>query len=142
MTSDDASPTPSEMARTLFAARAAIASDAGADIHRLCMRVSSNLREAIGADASDALLSRALSRTQFEHPALKDLRPLTGNGVRFEAIPESVQRHGTAVVTSAVEALLTALIEVLSSLIGADMVLNLLSLERPLPPAPDSGPRS
>ena len=143
VTSDDTPPTlPGELARQLFAPDPQVTDETCTVLVGVCERVTGNLRDAVGEDACSALLLRALARTQFEHPALKDLRPQGGNDIRFDAIPASAARHGTAVVTTAVEALLTALIEILSSLIGADMVLNLLKHDRAVPPARDTGATS
>lgn len=100
------------------------------------MRVSENLRRSVGDDGYNALLARALTRTQVEHPALMDVRGGGDADFFLNGIAASVDARGVSVVTAAVESLLATLVDVLSGLIGTDMVLNLLDHDGALPQAP------
>ena len=60
------------------------------------------------------------------HPALKDVRPSNGDGVYLDGVPASIETHGVAAVTAAIEALLAALIDILGRLIGEDMATRLI----------------
>ena len=99
---------------------------ASAAIHRALTRVSENLRRSVGDDGYSALLSRAIARTQSEHPALVDIRRDDNAGFSVDGVAAGVDTHGVAVVSLALESLLASVVDVLSGLIGADMVLNLL----------------
>jgi hypothetical protein len=134
------SSTAGELARRLLAReiagngeRAAIA----AAMQRLCTRVSENLRRSVGDDGYNALLARALMRTQPEHPALLDIRRLGENDIFLDGVVASVEIHGVPAVTAALESLLATLVDVLSGLIGADMVTNLLDVDG----SPSQAPR-
>ena len=100
-----------------------------AAMQRLCTRISENLRRSVGDDGYNALLARALMRTQPEHPALLDIRRLGDSDIFLDGVVASVDLHGLPAVTAALESLLATLVEVLSGLIGADLVMNLLDLE-------------
>ncbi|HEY9226331.1 MAG TPA: hypothetical protein VIP11_06780 [Gemmatimonadaceae bacterium] len=105
---------------------------AGACLQRLCARISNNLRVSVGDDGYNALVARALKRVDAEHPALRDIHRTTDSGIQLDGIAAGIDRHGQQAVAAAVESLLAALIDLLSSLIGADMVLNLLDANPPL----------
>ncbi len=123
--------TSREMARGLLArdgARAGGPAAAGESMQRLCARLSYNLRYSLGDDGYNALIARALKRAEAEHRALTDIYRVTDSGIYLDAIVAGIDRHGEPEVAAALESLLTALIELLSSLIGADMVLNLLDV--------------
>lgn len=128
------------MARVLLAytgAPSGKSADAGERMQRLCTRVSYNLRWSLGDDGYDALLTRALKRAEAEHRSLKDIYRVTDSGIQLDGVVACIGRHGEPEVAAALESLLTALIELLSSLIGADMVLNLLDMNGP--PTPRGG---
>jgi hypothetical protein len=94
-----------------------------------CLRVTENLRDAMGEDGCAALLARALARTEAQHPALKELRRMDGREIRLDGVVTSVEVHGIAAVDAAIEALLATLVDVLGRLIGEDMALRLLDLD-------------
>jgi hypothetical protein len=127
-----------EMARRLLTRETAAVGDpaaVAAVLQRACLRVSANLRDAVGDDGRDALLARALARTESDHPALKDVRGLNHGAIQLDNVVASVEAHGVAAVTAAIEALLAALLDVLGRLIGEDMAMRLLDhdLAGPLP---------
>ena len=97
-----------------------------AALQRTCLRVSDNLRDSMGNDGCNALLVRALARTEANHPALKNICRLNGGDIPLDGVLASVEAHGVAAVTSAVEALLAALVEILGRLIGEDMAIRLI----------------
>jgi hypothetical protein len=122
------SPAAREMARQLLARETTVATEAagpGATMQRASTRVADNLRRSVGEDGYRALLGRALARTQSDHPILKDLRHADDDGIYLDVIG-GVDTHGVAAVGAALESVLAALVDMLSDLIGADMVRNLL----------------
>jgi len=132
----DASPSPTalQIARRLVAREVAPGSDAkpevvAAALQRTCVRVSENLRDSMGEDGSNALLARALSRTEAQHPALTSIRRLNEGGIHLDGVVASVAAQGVAPVTAAVEALLASLVEILGRLVGEDMAIRLIDDE-------------
>jgi len=122
------SPAAREMARQLLErerGRATEAAGLGATMQRASTRVANNLRSSVGEDGYSALLVRALARTQSDHPALKDMRRTDPTGIHLDIVG-CVEAHGAAAVGAALESLLAALVDILSDLIGADMVRSLL----------------
>ena len=106
-----------------------------AELQRACNRLKANLCETMGADGCTALFARALARTEAAHPALKSVRRVSEGDIALDDVLPSVETHGLAAVTEALEAFLAALIDVLGRLIGEDMALRLMLL-------PDPGPNS
>lgn len=102
----------------------------GAALQRVWTRMAENLRRAVGDDGYNALLARALTRTQTEHPVLLDIRRVGKSDIYLDGVAESVTTRGAAPVRAAIEAILAAIADVLTGLIGADMVLNLLTDRR------------
>lgn len=105
----------------------------GAALQQLLARVSEALRDSMGEDGRNALLVRALARTEADHPALKKIVALDEGGVQLEGVAASVAAHGVASVTAAIEALLAALIDVLGRLIGEDMAIRMIDQAAPQP---------
>lgn len=103
----------------------------GAALQRTCVRVSETLRNLLGEDGRNALLVRALARTEADHPALKSICRLDEGGIQLDGVVASVEAHGVAAVTAAIEALLAALIDVLGRLIGEDMAIRLIDHDAP-----------
>jgi len=89
------------------------------------------LRDSMGDDGSSALLARALARTEADHPALTNLRRRNEANIHPDGVVASVEAHGIAAVTAAIEALLAALVEILSRLIGEDMAIRLIDQDAP-----------
>jgi hypothetical protein len=84
------------------------------------------LRNSMGEAGRTALLSRALACTEKAHPALKDLRILSHDAVRIDDIVASVDVHGRDKVAAAIDALIGAVRDMLTQLIGADMAVQLI----------------
>jgi len=100
-------------------------------------RVSEALRNAMGDIGRRALLARALACTEDAHPILKELRIAGDGGPRREDISASIEAHGPEDVAAAVNALIEAVHDILTRLIGADMTRRLIDddARRPHPPA-------
>jgi hypothetical protein len=129
----DASPSPTsvQIARRLLAREAAPGSKGkpemvGAALQRTVLRVSESLLDSMGEDGRNALLVRALARTEADHPALKNVVGLDEGGIQLDGVVASVEAHGVAAVTAAIEALVAALIDLLARLIGEDMAIQLI----------------
>jgi hypothetical protein len=100
----------------------------GAAMQQAWMRVSENLRQSVGDDGFHALSSRALARAEADQPLLRHMRRSDSAGVHLEVIA-AAEVHGVVAVSAALESLLAALVDILSDLIGADMVRNLLNYD-------------
>ncbi len=92
-----------------------------------CARVSGTLTRTFGAIGSRALLKRALSQAQAEHPALRTVVVGDGANVGLEGIAEAAATHGKPSVVAGLETLLSALLALLGRLIGKDMVARLVA---------------
>jgi hypothetical protein len=95
-------------------------------LHRSCTRVTDALRHSMGDAGCAALFARAFARTEGAHPLLKDLHGRADEGIRLDGIAASADAHGIERVTAAIEALIGALVDILTRLIGEDMALRLL----------------
>ena len=113
-----------DFSATAGSERATVA--ASAALQRTCVRVTTNLRDALGDDGCDALLARSLARTEALHPALRDIRRIDSKSIHLDNLAASVDQYGVAVVTNAVAALLTALIETLTRLVGEDLAVSII----------------
>jgi hypothetical protein len=119
------------LARRLIEREAASANGGGAvpdgvALQRACARVLDALGNSMGEEGRNALLTRALSRAEGQHPALRNIRRLSGGGIHMEGVTATVETHPVVEVTAAVEALLGALVDVLGRLIGEDMAIRIL----------------
>jgi hypothetical protein len=137
MTGDaDQFPGSSRIARRVLDREAIPSGDAAPAIvagalHRVCASMSANLRDAMGGAGRDALLARAVSRATATHPALKDMWRRNAADIRVEDVLATIDAHGAAATVAAVEALLVALIDILSRLIGEDMAIRLIDHDVP-----------
>jgi len=109
----------------------------GVALQRSFLRFADALRESLGDAGSAALLARALARTEVAHPALKDLRQLGDHAIRLDDIAACIEGHGIEDVAAGVEALIVAVVDVLTRLIGEDMTIRLLDHGEPDPRARD-----
>lgn len=127
-TPEPAATSARNLARHLLKREAVDATDAAsaAAMQRAWERVSETLRRSVGEDGYDALLARALVRAESQHPLVKSIRHVDASGIHLDVMT-AVEGRGAAGAGGAVEALLAALIEILSDFIGADMVRNLLN---------------
>jgi hypothetical protein len=137
-------PATQEMARRLLAREISATAEpaaVAAALQRACARVMANLRDAVGDDGRDALLARALARTETDHPALKGIRAINNGVIHLDSVVATVEAHGVAPVTTAIVALLAALLDVLGRLIGEEMAMRLLDHDLS-GPSTDGGTRT
>lgn len=119
-----------DLANRLLARETAGAVDPAAvatAMQRLCANISTSLRRSVGDDGYNALLARALRSTETDHPVLTRMRRVDGAGIYLDGVLASVDTHGVPTVAAALESLIAAVADILGSLIGADMALNLLT---------------
>jgi hypothetical protein len=112
----------------------------GAAMQRAYGRVSENLSRSVGEDGYAALLARALTRAQPEQPVWNHIRRVDAGRIHLD-VAAGVSGNGAKAVDQALESLFAALVDILSDLIGADMVRNLLDLDEPRPRTQDNGRR-
>ena len=113
--------------------------ETGAALQRTLARVSENLRRSLGDDGYSALLARAIAQTQAEYPALGDIHGDGVAGFSMDAMAANAGSDDIHVISAAFESLLASIVEVLSGLIGADMVLNLLDPDGSSTALPQTG---
>jgi hypothetical protein len=85
----------------------------------------------MGVAGCDALVARARSRVARSHPAITELCREPSGDVQVDDVLAAISAHGEEAVIAAIEALLAALIEVLSRLIGEDMATRLIDQDGP-----------
>jgi hypothetical protein len=130
------SPAVHELARQLLEREMVQTTEAaglGAAMQRACAGVSERLRRSVGEDGYAALLARALARSEAEQPVLKNIRRDDAAGIHLDVVT-AVDDYGATVVRAGLESLLAALFEILSGLIGVDMMRSLLEYDEPLIP--------
>ena len=125
------SPTSLEIARRLLAREVGPPGKGkpevvGSALQRTVVRVSTALCDSLGDDGCNALLTRALARTEPKHAALKHMHRSNNGRVHLDGVVTSVAAHGAAEVTEAIEALLAELVDILGRLIGEDMAVRLI----------------
>jgi hypothetical protein len=132
--SADKGPTPSTSAETarrvLERTRSADGSPDVNALWRACANITESLREALGDDGSDALMTRALTRTAEVHPAAGEWQLRDGD-LPLDTLRAAAKAHGITTVASAIETLIAALVEVLVRLIGEEMTIRLIQLDGP-----------
>jgi hypothetical protein len=121
-------PTARELTRRLVA-HAAVqidAPDSAVVVHAACERAYRELARSFGAAGSLALLTRALTQAQTDHPALKDIRVNRQSEPALDQVTGVVEAYGAPAVAAGLEAVLETLLGLLGRLIGDDMVVRLL----------------
>jgi hypothetical protein len=79
----------------------------------------------MGEVGLSTLLERAVGRTEAEHPASKQL--LTRNGRQYgDGVMDAVESDGIVAAQDAIEAVISALIDILARLIGEDMAIRII----------------
>ena len=74
----------------------------------------------MGEAGRTALLARALAGTVDAHPALNDLRILRHDAVRVDELVACIEAYGREEVAAAIDALIGAVRDMLTGLVGAD----------------------
>jgi hypothetical protein len=131
------SPSAQATARRLLARETPAAGDpamVAEAMQRALARVRANLCDSVGDDGCNALLARALARTESDYPALRGIRTPNNSAIHLDGVSTIVDAHDVVPVTAAVEALLASLVDVLGRLIGEDMAMKLLDHDLPVPP--------
>jgi hypothetical protein len=96
-----------------------------------CARLCGNLRDAMGYDGCGALLDRTVAALEANHPSLSVVRQVRDEGVCLDGVAAAIDSHGLEDVNAAVEALVGAIIALLTRLIGEDMALRLVDVAPP-----------
>lgn len=112
---------------------------AAVGLRKTCARLSSALGNALGTEGCNALFVRALTRTEAQHPLIADLRPRGEGRISFDGLVKIVDEHGVIRVTAAIEAVLTALIDILIRLVGEDMTVRLTAADAVAHSTPNEG---
>ena len=94
---------------------------------RVFQRLSENLVRWVGAEGSQALFARARSLAQTRSDALRVIPPPARSALFLDALAADSEPHDTAPVIEGAMTILTALIELLSRLVGEDLALKLLA---------------
>ena len=102
------------------------AAKAAAALQAACIRISESLRGAFGDAGCSALLTRAIAAADARHAALRDMPWLNNGGIHVHAVAQSIDTHGIAAVTAAIEAVVAALVIALTRLVGEDVAIRLL----------------
>jgi hypothetical protein len=92
-----------------------------------CETICRTLTRVLGSTGSRALLTRALTQAQAEHPALRNVAIRSGRAVALQGIASASATNGEPAVTAGLEALMGALLALLGRLIGKDMVARLVA---------------
>lgn len=91
-----------------------------------CDRVYRGLSRWIGRDGCHALFTRALAQARSSHPLLEQIKLDPRSGDYVDGMAPVIMQYGNAAATSALEAMLVVLIELLARLIGDDMATRLI----------------
>ena len=112
------------LAGELSGARTPAAAAAAAE--RVFQRISANLVRWVGAEGSQALFTRARDLAQTRSDALRVIPPPARSALFLDALVADAEPHDPAPVVEGAMTILTALIELLSRLVGEDLALKLL----------------
>jgi len=130
------SPRAREVAHRLFAREAPPSSDPSAvALYRVFADAVNNLRRTVGDDGCDAVLTRAVAHVTPAHPVAAGLRRTTTANINVEQIAASIAAHGEAATRAALEAVLAAVVDLLSRLVGEAVAVSLIdqSADAPSP---------
>jgi len=109
----------------------------GDALERTFTRVSGNIRRSVGEDRYAALIARAAATSISDERVLTGIPRPDAMGIDID-IATAVEAHGVLAVGASLESLLSALVDILSDLIGEDMARALLdhdgSPQRPAEP--------
>jgi len=123
------------LARQLLESETALATDATRlteAMQRVCLRVSNNLRRSVGEDGYGALLARAIANAEHDPRMLRDIWSGDASGTHLH-LATAIEHQGAATVDAALEALLAALADTLSDLVGVELTRLLLEYRESSP---------
>lgn len=87
------------------------------------------LAEFLGLDGTRAVFDRAFELVAAQNPVLKTVELKTVPTVNISGVVEAIELHGENASASALEQLLSTVVEVLGRLMGEDLAIRIL--ERP-----------
>lgn len=129
------SPSVIAAGRSLWARESADADGGPPAAARICSRVGDGLARWIGRDGYRALFRRARDEELPSHPALAGL---DCDSTDAERVAAAVAAHGADAVSTAVVALVTAVIVLLGRVVGEEMAIRLVEQAAAGRPAGDS----
>lgn len=139
-------PTATELTQRLVAREAtqgAAPGDAAAVALAACERANHELARWLGPAGCHALFARALAQARATHPALAGIQVRERSEPALEGVAQSIGTHGNAAVARGLEAMLTAVLELLGRLVGPGMAARLVGQDAPDQPrnaeTPESG---
>jgi hypothetical protein len=113
-----------------------------------CDHLYWDLSRWVGLDGCQALFTRALTQARADHPVLEQIRLSTKSDRHLDGVSETIKTHGDGATAESVESVLVALIELLTRLIGNEMVTRLVEgsppwsgEDAPTPAGRQEGPR-
>lgn len=104
------------------------------------MRVADGLSRWFGNYGSAALVTRALARTRAEHPVLDSVVLRLDRSPWIAGLADGGESHGATAVAEGLVAMLAALADAMSRLIGEDLTSRLLEQSIAASPAGDVPP--
>lgn len=122
----------SRIVRQLISRRAV--SDPGLSAAHVALAASEDLYRRlsvwVGRDGSRALLTRALAQSKLDHPALEHISFKAGSEQFVTGAAGAIERHGDSTIAKSIEAMMVALLLLLTRLVGDDMVEKLVEPRR------------
>ena len=88
----------------------------------VCYRLHLILCTSVGTVGCNTLVARALRAAEARYPALEEMSVGVGTRPYFERVPEAIETYDTKTVAAAVEGFVEALLELLTRLVGDDVV--------------------
>ena len=136
-------PTAWELTQRLVAREAttgAAPGDAAAVALAACERAHHELARWLGPAGCHALFARALVQARATHGALAGIRVRERSEPALDGVAESIAAQGGAAVARGLEALLTAVLELLGRLVGPGMAARLVGPDATDQPRNDGTP--
>ncbi|MDB4892946.1 MAG: hypothetical protein JWL61_4801 [Gemmatimonadetes bacterium] len=100
--------------------------------HIASERACRDLSRSLGVAGFTALLTRALSQAELDHPLLKGIHLGHGSEPVLNGLDDLVAQHGGSKVDAGLESMLATMFGLLGRLIGEDMVPRLLERVAPI----------
>jgi hypothetical protein len=104
---------------------------------RMCIQVAAGLSRWFGNYGSAALVTRAIARTRAQHPVLDSVVLRPDQSPWIAGLADGSDSHDATAVAEGFVAMLAALIDAMSRLIGEDLTTKLLEQSIAAPPAAD-----
>jgi hypothetical protein len=95
--------------------------------HAACERAYAELSRWLGSSGCHALFARAIIETREEHPVLRAVQLNERSDRALDGVQDGIDKAGAAAVARALEAMLSAVFDLLGRLIGPDMAARLLT---------------